>query len=140
MANEIGIRESRKLKGLHVLTADELKNTVHFDDTVAMGNYYIDIHSPTGTGTTIYRFKKGEKWSIPYRSLVPKEYVNLLVAGRCLSATHEAHAAVRIMPVCACLGQAAGIAVAVAYHSKTDTHTADFNKIREKLIKSGAKI
>ena len=140
VANEIGIRESRKLKGMHILTADELKSTVHFEDTVAMGNYYIDIHSPTGTGTTIYRFKKGERWSIPYRSLVPKEYVNLLVAGRCLSATHEAHAAVRIMPVCACLGQAAGTAVAVAYHSKTNTHTVDVKAVRKKLAENGAKI
>lgn len=140
IANEIGIRESRKLKGLHILTAEELKTTVHFDDTVALGNYHIDIHSPTGEGTTIYRFKKGERYSIPYRSLVPKEYVNLLVAGRCLSATHEAHSAVRIMPICACLGQAAGTAIAVAFHTKTNTHTVDIQSVRKKLVENGAKV
>ena len=103
IASHIGVRESRKLKGVHVLTADEIKQMVDFEDTIAVGNYEIDIHNPEGTGTTLYYFNGGEYYKIPYRSLLPKEYDNLLVAGRCLSATHEAHSAVRIMPICALL-------------------------------------
>lgn len=140
IANEIGVRESRKLKGLHVLTVDELKACTRFEDAIALGNYEIDIHNPSGTGTYLYYFKKDEVYSIPYRSLVPKEYVNLLVAGRCLSATHEAHSAVRIMPTCACLGQAAGTAVAVAFKSNANTHTLDVQELRRVLKENGANI
>ena len=138
IANEIGVRESRKLKGLHVLTAEELKACTQFEDGIAVGNYEIDIHNPSGTGTFLYYFKPGEKYTIPYRSLVPKEYTNLLVAGRCLSATHEAHSAVRIMPICACLGQAAGTAIAIAHQTNATTHSVDTQLIRKKLKENGA--
>lgn len=138
IANEIGVRESRKLKGLHVLTVEELKACTHFEDAIAVGNYEIDIHNPLGTGTCLHYFKSGEKYTIPYRSLVPKEYTNLLVAGRCLSAEHEAHSAVRIMPICACMGQAAGTAIAIAHQTNTNTHTVDTQAVRQKLKENGA--
>ncbi len=140
IANHIGVRESRKLKGVHILTANELKDTVDFEDSIAIGNYEIDIHNPTGTGTTIYTFDDGKYYKIPYRSLLPKEYDNMLVAGRCISAEHEAHSAVRIMPICACLGEAAGVAVAVAKKTGTNTHTVDTKAVREKLKELGAAI
>lgn len=140
IANEIGVRESRKLKGLHILTTEELKDCVYFEDTIARGAYEIDIHNPSGTGTQLYYFKKGEVYQIPYRSLVAKEYVNMLVAGRCLSATHEAHSAVRIMPICACLGEAAGTAIAIAYNTGTNTHTLSVATLRETLRKNGANV
>ena len=140
IASEIGVRESRKLKGLHVLTAEELKSCTHFKDAIAYGNYEIDIHNPTGTGTYLHYFKEGETYTIPYRSLVPKEYTNLLVAGRCLSAEHEAHSAVRIMPICACMGQAAGTAIALAHQTNTNTHTVNTDMVRQKLKENGAYI
>lgn len=138
IAADIGIRESRKLKGVHVLTADEIINCTKFADSVALGNYDIDIHNPAGTGTSHHYFEDGAYYTIPYRSLLPKEYENLLVAGRCLSATHEAQASVRIMPICACLGQAAGTAAAVAFNTKTTAHTVDVSLLQKKLIESGA--
>lgn len=140
IANEIGVRESRKLKGLHILTAEELKACTRFEDAIAVGNYEIDIHNPSGTGTYLYYFQKGEKYTIPYRCLVPKEYTNILVAGRCLSATHEAHSAVRIMPICACLGQAAGTAIAIAHQTDANTHTVNTQLLRQKLKENGAYI
>lgn len=138
MSHHIGVRESRKLKGVHILTAEELKNGVSFDDTVALGNYEIDIHNPAGTGTELYYFKDDEYYSIPYRSLLPKEYDNMLVAGRCLSATHEAHSAVRIMPICACLGQAAGTAIGIASKSGGTVHAIDVKALQMKLKAAGA--
>jgi len=138
IANHIGVRESRKLKGEHILTAEEIKNCVQFEDVIAYGNYEIDIHNPTGTGTELYYFKEGEYYQIPYRSLLPKEYDNMLVAGRCLSATHEAHSAVRILPICACMGEAAGLACAVAYHAGANTHTVDIRIVQQKLREKGA--
>ena len=138
IANHIGVRESRKLRGVHILTADELKSCKDFEDTIAIGKYDIDIHNPTGTGTYIYKMKEGEYYRIPYRSLLPKEYDNMLVAGRCLSADHEAHSAVRIMPICACMGEAAGVAVALAFKTCKNTHTVDVQTLRTKLLEKGA--
>ncbi|MBO5454819.1 MAG: FAD-dependent oxidoreductase [Clostridia bacterium] len=140
IAHHIGVRESRKLKGVHILTQQELKDCTAFEDTIALGNYPIDIHNPEGKGTTLYYFKDEEFYHIPYRSLLPKEYDNMLVAGRCLSATHEAHSAVRIMPICACMGQAAGIAIALACKTTKNTHTIDISTLRTMLKENGAAI
>ena len=138
IAVDIGVRESRKLKGVHILTADEIINCTQFEDSIALGNYDIDIHNPTGTGTSHRFFGDGEYYTIPYRSLLPKEFNNLLVAGRCLSATHEAQASVRIMPTCCCLGQAAGTAVAVAIKTDKNAHNVDVKSLQNKLIENGA--
>ena len=140
VASEIGVRESRKLKGVHVLTGEELRACVAFPDSIALGNYEIDIHNPEGSGTYLYYFKPEEYFSIPYRALLPKETDNLLVAGRCLSADHEAHSAVRIMPICATLGEAAGVAAAVARQTGTNAHTVDVSLIQAKLVEKGAEI
>ncbi len=138
LANRVGVRESRKLKGVHILTAEELERGVYFPDTVALGNYGVDIHNPTGTGTTVHYLSDEAYYSIPYRSLLPKEYDNLLVAGRCLSATHEAQSAVRIMPTCVCMGQAAGIAAAVAAETGTALSGVDTDVVRRRLTERGA--
>ena len=69
---------------------------------------------------------------------MPKEFDNLLVAGRCLSATHEAQASVRIMPICCCLGQAVGTAAAVALKSGENVHTVDIKDLQRKLVENGA--
>lgn len=138
LANRIGVRESRKLKGVHILTAEELERGVYFPDTVALGNYGVDIHNPTGTGTTVHYLSDEAYYSIPYRSLLPKEYDNLLVAGRCLSATHEAQSAVRIMPTCVCMGQAAGIAAAVAAETGAALSGVDTDAVRRRLTERGA--
>ncbi len=138
IATHIGVRESRKLKGVHILTAEELKDCVKFEDSIACGNYDIDIHNPSGTGTYIHVFEPGTYYTIPYRSLLPKEYTNLVVAGRCLSATHEAHSAVRIMSTCACMGEAAGTAIGVAKNTGKNVHTVDVQAVRQKLKDYGA--
>ncbi len=140
MASKIGVRESRKLKGEYILTAEDIKSLKMFDDSIALGNYPIDIHSPDGSGTYLHYFKPEEYYSVPYRSLLPKEFDNLLVAGRCLSAAHEAHSAVRIMPICTCMGEAAGTAIAVAVSTNTDCHTVSMKDVQQKLINNGAKI
>ena len=138
IASEIGIRESRKLKGMHILTEEELKNLTDFEDSIALGNYDIDIHNPAGSGTSHYYFKNGDYYKIPYRSLLPKEYDNLLVAGRCISATHEAQASIRIMPICACMGEAAGTAAAVAFRTNTNAQTVDVKAVQQVLRAHGA--
>lgn len=140
IASSIGVRESRKLKGEHILTVEELKNCTKFPDAIALGNYDVDIHNPEGSGTSHYYFAPGTYYTIPYRSLLPREFDNLLVGGRCISATHEAQASIRIMPICATLGQAAGTAIAVASSTGANTHTVDIDRVRALLRENGAAI
>lgn len=140
VASSIGVRESRKLKGVHILNAQELKDCTRFEDSIALGNYDIDIHNPEGSGTSHYYFAPGDYYTIPYRCLLPKEFDNLLTGGRCISATHEAQASVRIMPICATTGQAAGTAAAVAKATNTNAHTVDIKKVQALLRQNGAAI
>ena len=139
-AVSIGVRESRKLVGEHVVTADELVACTKFEDSIAVADYDIDIHSPDGGGTSHYYFPFGTYYTIPYRSLQPKEFDNLLVGGRCISSTHEAQASIRIMPTCACLGEAAGVAVAIANKSKCSVKEIDIKLLQDTLVSDGARI
>ncbi|OQA49467.1 MAG: anaerobic glycerol-3-phosphate dehydrogenase subunit B [Firmicutes bacterium ADurb.Bin300] len=137
---KIGVRESRMIDGLHVLTQEELKSCTIFPDAVAAGNYDIDIHNPEGSGTSHYYFEDGQYYTIPFRSLVPKGIDNLCVAGRCISVTHEAQASIRIMPICCTLGEAAGVAAAVAVKSKRAVYKVDTDEIRRILKENNAVI
>ena len=129
-APQIGVRESRMIEGEYVMTGDDVLSGRKFEDSISAGNYDIDIHNPEGTGTDILSLPKGAYYTIPYRSLVPKGSQNLLVAGRCISADHAAQASVRIMPICATLGEAAGVAAAVASKDHTDVGTVDIQKVQ----------
>lgn len=135
---QIGARESRMIKGLYTLDTDEMKDCRKFETGIAACNYDIDIHSPDGSGTSHYYFKDDEYYTIPYECLVPEKSTNMLVAGRCISGTHEAQASFRIMPVCCTLGEAVGTAAALACDGKKNVAEIDVNKLRDILRKNGA--
>lgn len=137
-AVSIGVRESRMIEGEYTLSQEDLLNLTKFEDSIAACNYDIDMHNPEGSGTTHHYFKAGEYYTIPYRCLTPKKTDNLLVAGRCISVTHEAQASVRIMPTCFCLGQAAGTAAAVAADHKTDVKSIDIKEVQQRLKAANA--
>ena len=137
-APEIGVRESRMIDGDYILTEDDVKSCRRFEDAIAACNYDIDIHNPVGSGTSFYHFQPGEYYTIPYRSLIPTGLNNLLVAGRCISSTHEAQSSYRIMPICATLGQAAGVAVSVCVKTDSDTRAVDISAVQDKLKEQGA--
>ncbi len=137
VAPDIGVRESRMLKGTYILTAEDIVATKKFSDRIALGNYDIDIHSPDGAGTSHYYFKAGEYYTIPYRCLVPEEFDNLLVAGRCVSATHEAQASIRIMPICATMGEAAGIAAGVMVRENATNKTVNVENVQNEIRNFG---
>lgn len=139
-APHIGTRESRKIECEYRLTEEDIKSCKKFDDTVAVGNYDIDIHNPEGAGTSHYFFPQGKYYSIPYRSLVPKGAKNLLVAGRCIGVDHAAQASIRIMPIVCTIGEAAGTAVAVAKSGNTDVMDTDVGRLQKLLIENGAVI
>lgn len=112
----LGLRDSRRIIGLHTLTASEILNSAEFEDYVAMSSYPIDIHETNGSDSIIQKPANGNYY-VPYRcmvNLVP----NLIVTGRCISTDHAAHAAIRVMATCVQLGEAAGIAAAISIYSK----------------------
>jgi len=140
MATSLGVRESRRIRGDYTLTADDVLTARHFPDVVARGNYPIDIHNPAGSGTVIQHPPEGQAYHIPFRCLLPVGINNLLVAGRSISATHEAQAAVRIMPICICMGQAAGIAAALAAQAHIPPRQVAYDRLRAELDRQGANL
>ncbi len=136
-ATQIGIRESRRIVGEYTLTRDDVLQARHFEDAVARSAYPIDVHNPSGSGTTTQRLPEGKSYEIPFRCLVPKEIDRLLVAGRCISTTHEALASTRLTPTVMTLGQAAGTAAALANERGVKVRDVDPRLLRETLIADG---
>ena len=136
-ATQIGIRESRRIVGVYTLTRDDVLEARRFDDAVARSAYPIDIHNPSGTGTATHRLRPGESYEIPYRCLVPAKVERLLVAGRCISTTHEALASTRLTPTVMTLGQAAGTAAALAEQDHVALRDLDPAKLRAALREDG---
>jgi hypothetical protein len=101
----IGVRETRRILGEYQLTVDDVLNARKFDDAIARGAYPVDIHNPKGVGTVLKRLPPGEAYDIPMRCLLPQRTDRLIVAGRCISGTHEAHSSYRVMPIVMATGQ-----------------------------------
>ena len=139
-APQIGVRESRMIEGEYTITGDDLISCKQFEDSVACGKYGIDIHSPDGSGTTIRHIGPDQYYTIPYRSLVPKGISNLIAAGRCISSTHEAHSAYRVMPICCCIGEAAGTAAGIAIKVNHKMKDVPVKLIQKSLTDNGALI
>ena len=137
---EIGVRESRRIVGEYRLTKEDVLSYRVFPDSVACGAYEIDIHNPVGTGTELIYLAPGKYYTIPYRCLIPKTVDNMLVAGRCISSTHEAQSSYRIMPIVCCIGEGAGAAIAVANRNGTaDVRGVDMEQVHAMLDAYGAK-
>ena len=134
---QIGIRESRKINGKYKLTGEDLLANKMFADAIAMGGYPIDIHSPDSEGMKHRHLKPGSWYSIPYGSLVTEEIENLVVAGRCISVTHEACAAIRVTPIVMAIGQAAGCAAALSVLQGQMANELDTELLRKTLKAQG---
>lgn len=134
---QIGIRESRKINGKYKLTGEDLLANRMFPDAIAMGGYPIDIHSPEDDGMQHRHLKPGSWYSIPYGCLVTEEIENLVVAGRCISATHEACAAIRVTPIVMAIGQAAGCAAGLSVSYGQKANELDTELLRGALRKQG---
>lgn len=137
---QIGVRESRRVMGDYVLTQEDLLESRYFEDTVALGGYPIDIHNPTGAKTETTHLKPGQYYFIPLRSLIVKGFENLLVCGRCMSATHEAGAAIRVTPIAMGVGQAAGAAAGLASTKCVPVRNLEIVQIHDALLKLRATI
>jgi hypothetical protein len=138
----IGVRESRRILGQHILSEDDLMKSHRFDDAIATGCWYLDLHpnkTVVGSANDFDPKKvQPEPYDIPYRSLVPQKLSNLLVAGRCHSATRGAHASTRVTVTAMAMGEAAGVAAAMALQEKTEVALISGVKVREKLSAQNA--
>lgn len=132
---QLGIRESNHLAGEYLLTAEDLLKGVDFEDAVSCGAYHIDIHSPDHNGLET---NQPPIYKVPYRSLLAKNVNRLLVAGRCISATHEAMASTRVAPISAAIGQAAGTAAALAVRCGCLPKEVCTEELRQLLRNDGA--
>lgn len=131
-----GIRESRRIVGEYYLTIDDYNARAKFTDAIAQSAYPIDVH---GKSLLVHPadFKKGEFFEIPYGTLVPKGIDNLLVAGRCSSASFWAQSAIRIQLVCHALGEAAGLGASMALDLGCTAAQVDGTAVRKEMIARG---
>jgi hypothetical protein len=134
----IGVRETRRIVGEYVLTLDDVLGVRKFDDAIARSTYPVDIHSPTGPGTVLRRLPEGQWYEVPLRCLIPKGVDNLLVAGRCISGTHEAHSSYRVTPTAMATGQAAGVCAALASASGRAPRDVPAREVQDMLRRQGA--
>ncbi len=136
----IGVRDTRRIVGLNVLTVEDLQKTTRHDDAIATGCWFLDIHPPettldkpfTGSGF------QPKPYDISYRTLVPQTVSNLLVAGRCHSASAEASASSRVTATAMALGEAAGCAAAIAMKSNSEAGLLSGVTVRETLVSQNA--
>jgi hypothetical protein len=131
----IGVRETRRLDGLYVLTEDDIRKQRPFDDAIATGCWYMDVHPLRATPGAAQEQKgfQPEPYDIPYRSLLPKKLTNLLVAGRCHSATQLAASSTRVNVTAMAMGQAAGTAAALALQKGTTPVDLPGTEVRRTL-------
>jgi hypothetical protein len=132
----LGIRETRRINGLYTMTREDIMSCRHFDDAIAVASYPLDIHHPQGGGCTLEWC--GDCYDVPYRSLVPQKIKNLLVAGRCISTTHEAMSAIRVMAPCMAMGEAAGRAAKQAVRRNVQPADVDVQQLQQELLSKGA--
>jgi hypothetical protein len=164
---QIGPRESRQVLGDYLLTGDDIHAGRKFEDAIARGSWWIDIHCPLGQTYPVHLctvecprgalcpfwtaehtasmrseaelYPPDDDWyDIPYRCLTPREIDNLLVSGRCISATHEGMAGARVMGTCIAIGQAAGTAAVLAARAGVNPRDVDVATVRGQLAEDGA--
>jgi len=134
---QLGVRETRRVYGDHRLTRDEVLAAEQFEDQIGLCGAPIEDHHG-GHDTAWQYLPMGRAVGIPYRTLVVRDALNVLVAGRCFSATHSAHASVRSMAQCMAMGQAAGTAAAIAVTNRVEPRRVPFAALRHRLTADGA--
>jgi hypothetical protein len=146
----LGVRETRRIVGDYVLTIDDYIARRTFTDEICRNSYFIDIHwaqeeiardhlAYHDRAQKISRYGRGESHGIPYRCLIPAGVRNVLVAGRSISCQQIVQGSVRVMPCCLVMGEAAGLAAALAAQQPTpDVHAVDVPDLRARLKAEGA--
>ena len=135
-APQAGVRESRRILGVHTVTAEEYVNAYRYEDSISRGIHPIDMHASKGTHQ--HRVDLTKPAFVPYRALITADYPNLLVAGRCISTDRQALASLRVMASCMGTGQAAGAAAAQAVANRQKVQDIDTAQLVATLKEWGA--
>ena len=139
LAPQIGVRETRRIIGEHVLSDTEILAGARFRDSIGLGTYYLDVHPPRGGDKTIESMQYPlEPFELPYRMLLPRDVEGLVLAGRCAAANQRAFGSVRVSVTCMVMGQAAGTAAALAAKSGSTPRQTDLDELQGRLVEAGA--
>ncbi|MCZ7573936.1 MAG: FAD-dependent oxidoreductase [Ardenticatenaceae bacterium] len=139
IAPQLGVRETRRIMGEYVLTREDVLGAQKFADGVCRSSWPVEDHT-IGLDTVRLHLPGDDYYHVPYRSLVPQKIDGLLLAGRCISATHDAMASVRVMGPGLALGQAAGTAAVLALETNTAPRNVSIPTLQERLRSAGALI
>lgn len=151
-APAMGIRETRRILGDYILNTEDYLERKTFEDEICRNCYYIDVHHTAEEAKLINegklnlsarakRYSKGESHGVPYRCLTPKGLKNVIVAGRSISTDRPLQGSTRVMPVCLCMGEAAGKAAVMASKlTEIDVHGIDVKELRRQIIEDGGYI
>ncbi|MBR5886256.1 MAG: FAD-dependent oxidoreductase [Alistipes sp.] len=136
-----GVRETRRVIGDYVITAEELAAGCRFDDVIVhRAEFIVDIHNPAGSGQAEEHIQYCDPYDLPYRCFTPKGVENLYTAGRCISGTHRAHASYRVMSICMAMGEAVGIAAALCAAEGVTPRELDVKKLQKSLTDKGIEL
>ncbi len=138
VASTLGVRESRHIEGKYKIKVEDVKDGVKFNDRIACYGFGMDVHSRTDAEKGNFKVEIADLYYIPYRSLVPNNINNLLVAGKTISCESQAAGGLRCMPSCIAMGEAAGIAAAISIKESTRVENIDVQELQRKLIANGA--
>lgn len=150
----VGVRGTRQIEGAYTLTNEDVLLNRHFSSVIAHSGYPIDIHNPDGEGTVSVHVNQNEEldhqqfdksifenyYQLPYEIMVTNEFDNLIVTGRCVSASFEAQAAIRTTPTMTALGQAAGTAAAQVVKTAKNVREIDIKQLQNTLVEQGSYI
>lgn len=134
---QTGVRETYHIVGMYELTQDDIIHPKAFPDTIAKGAHTIDIHHSDSIEQNEFVLLRSP-YNVPFRSLVPQGSVNVITAGRCLSADGPGFGSVRVMATCMAMGQGAGTAAALIVENNTPISDLDFGALRSALSGQGA--
>jgi hypothetical protein len=137
IAPQIGIRETRRVRGEYMLSEDDVLDCVSFDDSIGVNGWPVEAHV---AGSVDFIFQRKEKGfnQLPYRMIVPLKIENLLVAGRCASMTHGGQSAARVSGPCFAMGQAAGLAAHLALKEGKGARLLKVDSLQKALEAEGA--
>lgn len=134
---ELGIRESRRIIGEKQLSVHDILAGKSQEKSIAVGSYPIDIHSPSGENMDFVDQDVVKNYEIDLGMIIPKDLENIMVAGRAISASHEAHASSRVSATCMALGQAAGIIASLAVKNNVPIRELNYQEVNSEINRFG---
>jgi len=135
IAENIGVRQSRQMVSIRKFTLSDIKNATKFDDSIAFCSNSVDVHQKKGC---YYAVDKKLNYYIPLSCMISKDFINLMGVGKCIDADKFAFGAVRVMPPCIAMGQAAGITLALSTKEGLPVKDVDVKKVQTQLLENGA--